>query len=51
MVKAEKSRSAGGSKRCVETSVELKLILMSLLIGAIQLLSLTGKAQSDKARD
>jgi hypothetical protein len=31
--------------------VELKIILMSLLIGAIQLLSLTGKPRTDEARD
>ena len=35
----------------MEAKVDLKLILMSLLIGAIQLLALTGKPQADQAQD
>jgi len=34
-----------------EAELELKLILMSLLIGAIQLLAFKSKAQTDRAQD
>jgi hypothetical protein len=34
-----------------EARVEFKLILMSLLIGAIQVLAFKGKPQADRAQD